>query len=156
MEEKKKNLSYNTICGKLKSMISNCVIKIWSDHWRPTMTTNTEQSSCLGQTKLLGGLNVVRCGRDNGSLYRFSRIYSEILTFPLFRITFEKKKKKKKRQWQYPRPGYGEKSAETFCLSFGMLSRWAVVLMFDVLQQENRAEEKAATGGFQRPLGCQW
>lgn len=61
---RKKNpkISFDSICGKLKSMRLNGVIKIWSDHWRPTMTTNAEQSSFLEQTKPLSGLNVVQCG----------------------------------------------------------------------------------------------
>lgn len=79
--KKKNNISFCTICGKLKSMRPSTVIKMWSDHWRPTMTTNTKQSSFFEQTKLLSGLNFVHSDQDNGNLLIAFGIYAETLTF---------------------------------------------------------------------------
>lgn len=79
MEKKKNNISFNTVCGKVKSMSLNSVLKfdrITDDQQRQQTWSRTP---FLEQTKPLSSLNVVHGGQDNGSLLILCNLFQNQL-----------------------------------------------------------------------------
>lgn len=105
MEKKKtpNNITFNTVCDKLKSMRVNSVIKIWSDHWRPTMTTNMEQSPLLWADKAARWLKCFSARPGKWQPIDPFGNCSETLTF-LAVLYFNCEEK----SWYYARAGHWE------------------------------------------------
>lgn len=90
--EKKNNISFNTFCGKLKSMRLNSVLKFdrISDDQQWQQTWNRTPFIFFEQTKPLSGLNGVQCGQDNGSLSILLEFILKIQLFQCFTVILKR------------------------------------------------------------------
>lgn len=124
------------------------VIKTWSDHCQPIMTTNIEWSYCLGWTKPLSGWKIAQSGLDNG------RDIDPLEC--IFETTVLKKKRfhayfRQTGAWNIQKLLFDKRHGSNFCSCFATILHAVAVLMFDVVQGESDALEKPDTGGC-----CQW